>query len=135
MSQLGMITLALTLTLCVSLGCDNRSKTEKAMDAIKEKAGAAWGKLKDLKNQGEFVDAAKKQLAAGKDKIDELTAKLKEANPEAKAKLDEQIAKLKASLSDAEAALMKAADEPEKSWESLKAKALEALQKADEAMQ
>lgn len=135
MSRFGFLTLALTLSLGFAIGCDNRSKTEKAMDALKEKAGSAWNKLKDMKSQGDFVDAAKKQLDAGKNKLDELTAKLKEANPEAKAKLDEQIAKLKASLSDAEAALKKAADEPEKSWESLKAKALEALQKADQAMQ
>ncbi len=134
MSRFGFIALALSLSLGFAFGCDNRTKTEKAIDTAKEKASAAWSKLKALKSQGEFVAAAKKQLDAGKDKLDELTAKLKEANPEAKTKIDEQIAKLKASLSDAEAALKKAADEPEKSWESLKAKAIEALQKAEEAM-
>ncbi|GEM_PF-2069808 len=135
MSRFGFLALALSLSLAFAVGCDNRTKTEKTMDSLKEKAGSAWNRLKDMRNQGEFVDAAKKQLEAGKDKVEELTAKLKEANPEMKAKLDEQIRKLKSNLSDAEVALKKAADEPEKTWESLKAKAMEALKKAEEATQ
>ena len=133
MKRFGFLTAVLALSLVATLGCDNRSKTEKAVDAIKEKAASAFSKLKDMKNQGDFVAAAEKQLEIGKQKLAELDAKLKEANPEMKAKIDQQIAALKTSLSEAETALKKAAAEPEKTWESLKAKAMEALKKAEDA--
>lgn len=133
MPRFGFIALALSLAVSFSVGCDNRSKTEKAVDAIKEKASSAFNKLKDMKNQGDFVAAAEKQLEIGKQKLAELDAKLKEANPEMKKKIDEQIAVLKSNLSEAETALKKAAAEPEKTWETLKAKAMEALKKAEDA--
>ncbi len=133
MFRFGFITVALALTLTAGLGCDNRTKTEKLRDSAKEKLSSAWNKLKDLKNQGEFVDAAKKQVETSKSKLAELMDDVKEANPEMKAKIDAQIAKLKSSISDAEDALAKAAAEPEKTWESFKAKAMDALKKAEEA--
>jgi chromosome segregation ATPase len=129
------MTLALAFIMGVSLGCDNRTKTEKAMDTIKEKFKAGLSKLGELKNQKEFVDAAGKQVESGRDKLAELVKKAKDANPEAAKKIDEQIAALKASLNDAEEAIEKAKKDPAGTWEAMKAKAIEALKKAEQHMQ
>ena len=137
----GFATIA-SLVLAVAVGCDNRTKTEKMIDAAKEKGGAlkeklsaGLAKIKSVKNQKELVDEANEQKNTIKAKIDELAAKLKEANPELKAKLDKQIAALKDSAGDLEDAIAKAKANPEKAWEDMKAKAIAAMEKAERNMQ
>lgn len=142
MNRIATFALAAALGLCFSIGCDNRTKTEKMIDAAKEKGGAlkeklsaGLAKLKSVKNQKELVDEATEQKNVIKAKIDELAAKLKEANPELEAKLKKQIAALKENAGDLEEAIAKAKADPEKAWEDMKAKAIAAIEKAERNMQ
>jgi len=142
MNRIITFALAAAVGLCITAGCDNRTKTEKMIDAAKEKGGAlkeklsaGLAKLKSVKNQKELVDEATEQKNTIKVKIDELMGKLKEANPELEAKLKKQIAALKESAGDLDEAIAKVKADPEKAWEDMKAKAIAAIEKAERNMQ